>query len=74
MCPKRLGNQLKLSFIPFFKGKMFIYSIILPLSQPFLNMFPCRGRQNDAKGTKIKTRCTLETAVELTSFCSSPPL
>lgn len=37
-------------------------------------MFPCRGRQNDAKGTKIKTCCTLEAAVLLPPFCSAPPL
>lgn len=37
-------------------------------------MFPCRGRQNDAKGTKIKTRCTLGAAAWLPPFCSSPPL
>lgn len=44
---------------------MFISSKIISPSQPFLNMFPCRGRQNDAKVTKIKTGCTLEAAVEL---------
>lgn len=48
--------------------------LILSCSQPFLNMFPCRGRQNDAKGTKIKTRCTLGAAAWLPPFCSSPPL
>lgn len=34
-------------------------------------MFPCRGRQTDAKGTKIKRRCTLEAALQLWSCHSS---